>query len=176
MAHSTFYGLKKGHPTRWQKTVDVGTAKKPKKVVLVFEPGEFQELSEKEEKALRKYIDAGLLCSRESDKTRLLVGPEAGRAEDADRALVEENDSLRSQVAELQGKLDSAESALAELQGHLDEEASTADEQIQALVNQVKELGGEPVIELVDQEAAEDAGQSGEAGNTSEDQAAASAR
>lgn len=65
---TTVLALAIGHQTTWRQTVNVGTAEKPNKIQLVFEPGEDKEVTLAEiEGGLQPFIDSGLLVDPNRD-------------------------------------------------------------------------------------------------------------
>lgn len=65
---TTVLALAIGHPTPWRQTVNIGTADKPEKVQLVFEPGIDVEVTAAEiAGGLQPFIDSGLLVDPRRD-------------------------------------------------------------------------------------------------------------
>lgn len=124
---TTPWGLKFGHPTVFRRTVTVNAGQSDEqKYQLVFEPNVPANLTEHEFKCCQDIIDIGLLVPWDVD-------PKGRRARPNQVARMAE-------VSRIQ---------------ELELEVAALEEQVALLIDQVKELGGEPVVEAA--EATDDA-------------------
>lgn len=126
-AKTTAWGLKFGHPTAFRQTVKIGEGDQAERVQLVFEPNQRLDLTVQEVAGIQPFIDTGLIVPWDDD----WKGRRGSPAVDAKTA------ELGNRLAELE--LDNA--ALAE--------------QVALLIEQVRELGGEPVVEAADEAPSE---------------------
>jgi hypothetical protein len=106
---TTVLTLKIGHPTIWRQTVNVGTAEKPQKVQLLFEPGIDREVTFAEiAGGLQPFIDCGLLVDPNRDAKGRQRRPEkaSGDANKTITSLEKKIEELSSENAQLRADLD----------------------------------------------------------------------
>jgi hypothetical protein len=106
---TTVLALAIGHPTPWRQTVNIGTADKPEKVQLVFEPGVDKEVTLAEiEGGLQPFIDAGLLVDPRRDPKGRQRRPEKpdGDANKTIAKLEKKVEELSAENAQLKADLE----------------------------------------------------------------------
>jgi hypothetical protein len=121
------YGLRFGHPNTFRRTVNIGTAAKPNKVQLVFEPDTPLELTDKEIEGLKAEIESGFIVPwGEDGKRRRVANPTADTADV--KRLQAENTKLRQQVAELTNQLEDATAPSSDDDSELDDASQIEDD------------------------------------------------
>jgi hypothetical protein len=103
--------LKIGHTTQWRQTVNIGTAKNPKAIQLVFEPGEDKEVTQAEiDGGLQAFIDCGLLVDPNRDPKGRQRRP-AVASGDADKTIAKlekKIEDLSAENSQLKADLEAA--------------------------------------------------------------------
>lgn len=121
---TTPWGLVFGHPTVFRQTVTVGDDRE--RVQLVFEPNEWLDLTAQEVEGVQPFIDSGLIVPWDEDWKNRRSRSAAGRSDpNREAELGKQIDDLKLDVADLE-------------------------EQVALLIQQVTDLGGEPVVEVAD--------------------------
>lgn len=128
---TTVWGLKYGHPTPYRRTLSVGKGKKAGRVLMVFQPDTPYELTDEELAGCQDLVKIGLLVPWETDPKgrRARPRPAADQSGETDSAT-----ALQAKVSELELEL------------------AAANQQVALLIEQVKSLGGEPVVEAVEED------------------------
>lgn len=135
MAKKESYTLKAGRQQPFRRTIDLGTEEKPKPVTMVFEPGEFYQLSKKEVTLLAHEIEVGMLESVNLDSRGHHRPPtqQAVEAEETIQALEATVEEQAAYLRELEEKLIAAGLQIEELTAEIEE-----------LTTEIEELTTEP--------------------------------